>query len=126
VTRYFHGGLAGFKVGDRILPPALTGMPSTADYLPAVSHRDRIYATTELQVARVYAALAPFGGRGDVYEVDLDGPIEPDGGRCFHGDSVCAPSATVIQVLECRVDITIARAEIRYAVCGVEYVSEGA
>jgi hypothetical protein len=72
LTRYFHGGLAGFKAGDRILPPAMTGMPSTADYLPAVSHRDRIYATTAVRVARVYAALAPFGGRGDVYEVELN------------------------------------------------------
>jgi hypothetical protein len=52
-------------------------------------------------VSRIYAALAPFGGRGDVYEVDLDDPIEREGvlGGAS-GDSVCAPSATVIQVVE--------------------------
>jgi hypothetical protein len=51
--------------------------------------------------AYLYAALAPFGGRGDVYEVDLDDPIEPDGVLdAASGDSVCAPSATVIQVVE--------------------------
>ena len=44
-------------------------------------------------------ATAPFGGRGDVYGVDLDDPIEPDGVLdSAAGDSVCAPSATVTAV----------------------------
>jgi hypothetical protein len=36
-----------------------------------------VYATTELRFARVYAAHAPLGGCGDVDEVKLDDPIEP-------------------------------------------------
>jgi hypothetical protein len=89
-------------------------MPTTADYqAAAVCRRDRVYATTELRVARVYAALAPFGGRGDVYEVNLDDPIEPDGVlEGAAGDSVCAPSAIIIRIVECHVDLHVARQEI--------------
>jgi hypothetical protein len=92
----------------------MTGMPTTADYGGArVCRRDRVYATTELRFARVYAALASFGGRGDVYEVELDAPIEPDGDEDDGaGDSVCAPSATVVQVIECHVDLGVAREEL--------------
>jgi hypothetical protein len=60
VTRYFHGGIAGLEVGHHILPPSVTGTPTTADYADApICRRDRVYASTELRVARVYAALAP-------------------------------------------------------------------
>jgi len=114
VTAYFHGGIPGLAAGDRVLPPSMTGTPTTADYGGAgVCRRDRVYATTELRFARVYAALAPFGGRGDVYEVELDDPIEPDGeGDSAAGDSVCAPSATVVQVIECYVHLGVAREEM--------------
>ena len=55
-------------------------------------------------------ATAPFGGRGDVYGGD---PIEPDGVLdSAAGDSVCAPSATVIQVVEQHIDLRVAREEI--------------
>ena len=58
-------------------------------------------------------ATAPFGGRGDVYGVDLDDPIEPDGVLdSAAGDSVCAPSATVIQVVERHIHLRLAREEI--------------
>jgi hypothetical protein len=58
-----------------------------------------------------YAALAPFGGHGDVYEVALHDPMEPDG-IDVGGDSVCAPSAAVIRIVECHVDLHVARQEI--------------
>jgi hypothetical protein len=114
VTRYFHGGIPGLEVGDRILPPSVTGTPTTADYAAApICRRDRVYASTELRVARVYAALAPLGGHGDVYEVALQDPNEPDGVEVgAGGDSVCAPSATVIRIVERDVDLEIARREI--------------
>jgi hypothetical protein len=51
---------------------------TTADYGgSSICRRDWVYATTELRFARVYAALAPLGGCGDVDEVKLDDPIEP-------------------------------------------------
>jgi hypothetical protein len=114
VTGYFHGGFPGLEVGDRILPPSVTGTPTTADFAAApVCRRDRVYASTELRVARVYAALAPFGGHGDVYEVALEDPIEPDGIEIgVGGDSACAPSAIVIRIVECHVDLHVARQEI--------------
>ena len=57
----------------------------------------RVYATTELRFASVYAELAPHGGCGDVDEVKLDDPIEPEDDEADAGyDSVCAPSATVV------------------------------
>jgi hypothetical protein len=92
----------------------MTGTPTTADCGgPTVCRRDRVYATTELRFARVYAALAPFGGCGDVYEVELDAPIKPDGDEADTShDSVCAPSATVVQVIECHVDLDVAREEL--------------
>jgi hypothetical protein len=92
----------------------MTGTPTTADYGgPTVCRRDRVYATTELRFARVYAALAPFGGCGDVYEIELDAPIEPDGDEAdARHDSVWAPSATVVQVIECHVDLDVAREEL--------------
>jgi hypothetical protein len=114
VTGYFHGGFPGLEVGDLILPPSVTGTPTTADFAATpVCRRDRVYASTELRVARVYAALAPFGGHGDVYEVALEDPIEPDGiENGVGGDSVCAPSAIVIRIVECHVDLHVARQEI--------------
>jgi hypothetical protein len=102
------------RSATRILPPSVTGMPTTADFAAApVGRRDRVYASTELRVARVYAALAPFRGRGDVYEVALEDPIEPDGIESgVGGDSVCAPSAIVIRIVECHVDLHVASQEI--------------
>jgi hypothetical protein len=53
------------------------------------------------------------GGHGDVYEVSLEGPIEPDGiDNRVGGDSVCAPSATVIRIIERGVDLHVARQEM--------------
>jgi hypothetical protein len=114
VTRYFHGGIPGLEVGDRILPPSVTGTPTTADYAAApICRRDRVYASTELRIARVYAALATLGGHGDVYQVALQDPNERDGAEVgAGGDSVCAPSATVIRIVERDVDLEIARREI--------------
>jgi hypothetical protein len=86
VTRYFHGGIPGLEVGDRILPPSISGTPTTADYAAAaICRRDRVYASTELRVARVYAALAPLGGHGDVYQVALEDPVECDGVEGWRG-----------------------------------------
>jgi hypothetical protein len=89
VTRYFHGGIPGLEVGDRILPPSVTGTPTTADYAAApICRRDRVYASTELRIARVYAALAPLGGHGDVYQVALQDPNERDGAEVGASSSV--------------------------------------
>lgn len=112
-ARWYHGGVAGLEVGDLLLPPAETGVPSCADYPAAefVCRRDRVYMTQLTGDARVYAALA----FGDLYEVEPVGELEPDqdwaGGES--GVSMCAPRARVVAVLERRVRLSAGRAEIQ-------------
>jgi hypothetical protein len=89
--RYYHGGVPGLEPGERILPPAVTGVARLV-----IARPDRVYATPILGDAVVYAATYPLG---DVYEVDLDDPIEPDGGDILAPDvAVHAPLALVTAV----------------------------
>lgn len=76
MTTYFHGGPRGIWP-RRILPPDVTGAPTTADYgADGVCRRDRVYVTTSYAAAAMFAALAPGGGA--IYEVVPDGDVEPD------------------------------------------------
>ena len=106
---YFHGGVPGLRPGALILPPTVTGAGSTADYLDAgtevaeaarrVYRPDRVYLTTDVEVARMWAGLHPSGTDrrgGDVYRVEPVGKVEPDPDyRGGDGASVCCPSARV-------------------------------
>lgn len=59
---YYHGGNAGLKVGDYILPASKTGARSCSDsFFPARSvHRnDRCYVTTHPDAALMFASLNP-------------------------------------------------------------------
>jgi len=110
---YFHGGVAGLRVGDRILPPSVTGAPAMADSLPAdhdlapraaeVTDRSRVYLTTEVEYARAFAALHPCGDRkrgGDVYRVEPAGDVEDD--PDYHGEpgrSVRCGSAVIVGIV---------------------------
>jgi hypothetical protein len=71
--------------GQTLLPPSLTGTRSCAEYDGEQCRADRVYLTSDPADAAVYAALAPGGGRGDVYEV------EP----------VAAPAAIVVATIRC-------------------------
>jgi hypothetical protein len=108
---YFHGGVSGLYPGDRILPPSVTGVPSSQDFVHGmeeqaakVVRRDRVYLTTDVEVARMWAGLHPDGNHkrgGDVYRVVPDGDLEPDldyqGGD---GASVQAASALVVGIVK--------------------------
>ncbi len=110
---YYHGGVTGLVVGDFILPPAETGVVSCQDLdhpdtamqaqIEAVHRRDRVYLTTELLAASMFAALHPgfcchLGGA--VYEVAPIGDIEPDADYLqADGGSVCAPKALITRVV---------------------------
>lgn len=75
---YFHGGCPRLRVGDFILPSSFTGSHTTADHgAAAVCRRDRVYITTDLQAAKLFAAMFPTA-RGDVYQVVPDGELEAD------------------------------------------------
>lgn len=83
---YFHGGVPGLALGDRLLAPSVTGVRAAIDYAdvagvdPAAAsrvRRDRIYLSTMIEAAAIFAAFHP-SGRGELYEVDPVGPVEPD------------------------------------------------
>ncbi len=74
--RYYHGGPAGRSRGAYLLPPSITGAPSSSDFgAEAVHRRDRVYLTIDYRAALLFAAGSRFGV---VYEVEPIGPIEPD------------------------------------------------
>jgi len=60
----------------------------------------------------VYAALAPWGGRGDVYEVEAHGILEPETPG-FATGSYSAPGATVIAVVRRSIGLEEAIARMR-------------
>ena len=96
MARYFHGGPQGLT---KILPPSVTGVPSTADFgAQAVCRRDRVYVSTLQQAAEIFAAYAPIKGAVCVYEVEPDDVPVPDPDCDCDGLSFECSSATVIHV----------------------------
>jgi hypothetical protein len=97
VTRYFHGGNRGLKIGDYILPPSVTGRDSLSNYgAQKVCRKDRVYVS----VARTDAQL--FASRSDndnpiVYEVEPEGELEPDP-DCISGASFACEKAKIVAV----------------------------
>jgi hypothetical protein len=93
MSSYYHGGQPGLTIGDRVLPPALTGEPTTA------SRDDRVYLAREPAAAVVFAAFHR-SGNGGVYQVEPEQPIERDEDWQDTGESIQAPSATVTAILD--------------------------
>jgi hypothetical protein len=77
VRRFFHGGLAGLKVGGYILPPSETGVSPNGFMPPGVRRIDRIYVTTDPTVAIGWASFHP---APLLYEVEPEGEVinDPD------------------------------------------------
>jgi len=101
---YFHGGVPGLQVGDRILPPNISGTTRTlsehAAQLGADSYatrRDLVYVTTERQIARAYAAFYPDGA---LYRVIAVSPVDPDPDHSIPGISWQCPEAIITQVID--------------------------
>lgn len=101
----FHGGLAGLRPGDLLLPPSVTGVPRgplwegrTIDgYRP-----DRVYLSTSRPIAEMFAAFHPRGaaGRyGDVYLAEPIGDLEPDASSAGSGISWQAPQARIVAIV---------------------------
>lgn len=104
VAKYYHGGAAGFRPGDVLLPPSETGSGSlhdeTTEQYGAENNphrRDRVYVTTRIDVAFFYAVFGGAPGRraGAVYLVEPRGPLEPDPDQ--RATFACT-SATVVTV----------------------------
>lgn len=78
---YFHGGKRGLSVGGYILPPSTTKVLSASDFVAmgGAHRRDRVYVTTDLVAAQLYAVSnSGAGQKPTVYEVAPEGDLEPD------------------------------------------------
>jgi len=111
--RLYHGGVAGLSPGQKLLSPLLTDACSCADYDGEHCRNDRVYVTTDAQEAAVYAALATPGGRGDVYEVEPIGELEPHPAAAPGIGSYATPAATVVRVIRRDVSVEEAAARMR-------------
>lgn len=77
MTKYYHGGRRGLT---HLLPPSETGQRCANDYFnknPMLARRDRVYITTDMHCAMLFAAFDP-SGKGIVYEVEPIGDVEID------------------------------------------------
>jgi len=74
MTRYYHGGAPHIRM---VLPSRETGAIALTDYGMDDCRRDKVYLTTSLDAAVLFASLHP-SGHGTVYEVNPVGSVEPD------------------------------------------------
>lgn len=119
-TRYFHGGIPGLKPGDKVKPPSETGNEILLQYAKhhpdSVQRADRVYLTSSIDAARMFAFAYPYG---TVYEVEPDAPTEHDPDCDLVGLSFQCPSATVVRAVRKNVGRTEReRAEIVGALMG--------
>lgn len=115
MTRYYHGGAPGLRVGDLIEPGHDRATHDGCPWCEARAkgeahqgldgpsqHADRVYATTDRLYAKHYASLY---GRGDLYRV------EPVGDEATSTEdtiaSVHAPAFRVVAVLDRAVQLTM-------------------
>lgn len=93
---YYHGGPKRLRVGWRIIPPSQSGARCASDYGCAHVHdRNRVYVTTELLAAAMYAAMTPGGGA--IFRVEPIGDLEPDPDCSEPGLSFACPAATILE-----------------------------
>lgn len=97
LSSYYHGGRAGLKVGEYVLPPSVTGVVSTARY-GAPARRDRVYLTTDKAAAMMFASLAP-AKTVAIYRVEPEGLLTPDPDCKETGLSWECPRATILEII---------------------------
>lgn len=110
MTTYYHGGRPGIQRGAFLLPPDITKAPSCSEFGAAGVHRtDRVYITTSLAAAMVFAV----GQRkGCVYEVEPVGELEHDPDCNEVGLSFQVPKARVRRVIRMTKQETAAAREM--------------
>lgn len=101
---FFHGGVAGLRPGQWILPPSITFAKNSqayATYQEGEYWPDMVYLVTSAEVARRFAALsvpAVRGRGGDVYRVRPALLLSLDPGCETEGLSWCAPAAQIVAI----------------------------
>ncbi len=95
---YYHGGRPGRARGAYLLPPSITRAPSLSEYGAAGVHRrDRVYMTTSIEAAALYAAGWP---KGVIYECEPIGALEPDPDCTEPGLSYQCERARVLRLIK--------------------------
>lgn len=97
---YYHGGVPGLFPGRMLLPPSMTSF--CAEHAArarsgSVGRADRVYVTTSIEAAAMYAALYPRPSGGAVYRVDPIGALEHDPDCDEPGLSFACERAKVIE-----------------------------
>lgn len=80
-AEFWHGGIGGLAVGDEILPPTAqaAGAPGHSALYMDEARADRMYFTTDRELARVFASIALRGrGAGALYRVQPIGNVDTD------------------------------------------------
>ena len=97
ILRYFHGGGRGLSVGAYVLPPSVTKVRAVSDYAPmgGLHRKDRVYVTTELSDAQLFAAASR---KPVVYEVEPIGTLEDDPDCRLPGRSYACEKAKIIAI----------------------------
>ncbi len=99
MERCYHGGPAGRKVGDWLLPPAQTGQRSCADAPirgAEVCNRGKVYVTPSLAAAVMFASAWP---EPRVYLCEPENPShDPD--CAVEGLSFECDRARVVRVIK--------------------------
>lgn len=92
----YHGGPPGLKVGQRILPPNITGAPSTASYgASEVCNPNKVYVTPDPLAAALFASMHP-SGDGRVYKVKTVGQVTYDPDCSERGLSYACDEAVIV------------------------------
>jgi hypothetical protein len=99
MTRYFHGGPAGFQRNSFLLPPSITRVKSTTDYVGKnKGHRqDRVYISTDINAALLFSCAFK---RGQIYEVTPIGEVEADPDCDSEGLSYQCEKARIVRVIK--------------------------
>lgn len=103
--RLWHGGIGGLKVSDYLLPPIITNDPLSVSNHIAEARADRVYMTTDLELARSYAAeVQSLGRRSGLYRVEPIGTpeIDPD----FPSVGFSARRARVVEVVAENIELS--------------------
>lgn len=98
ILQYFHGGPPRLYVGDWILPPSETGLPSSRLYGNDMCRADRVYVTTAVEAAAIFASFHP-SGKGQIYRVRPEGDIKHDPDCSEPGLSFECERAEVLEVI---------------------------
>ncbi|MFK0242058.1 hypothetical protein ACIQTX_14485 [Microbacterium sp. NPDC090281] len=112
-TEFWHGGAAGREPGDTLLSPLLTHDPTSVSTTGMPEARaDRVYFTTDRELARVYASIVQtHAGASAVYRVLPLGELERDPDYPTVGFQ--SAKASVLEVVERDVVMSVEERGIR-------------